>query len=356
MTPPEPPPPDRSAPVYLDYNATTPPLPEAVEAMLPYLREHFGNASSSHPYGRRAREGLERARAEVAALLGASPGEIVFTSGGTEANNLAIRGAAEASEAAGGAGGARRRGIVTSVVEHPATAEPCRWLERRGYAVTRLGVDGAGRVRPGEAAAALAPDTLLVTLMHSNNETGALQPVAEIARAARALGALVHTDAAQSIGKVPVEVDALGVDLLSVAGHKLYAPKGVGALYVRRGTPLAPVLLGAGSPRPGTDNVPLAVALGVACEHARRDIDALGPRLAGLRERLWASLSARVSGLARHGDPAHCLPNTLSVRFPGVSGDALLAATPDVAASTGSACHSGAESASAVILAMGVAP
>ncbi|UQA62698.1 cysteine desulfurase family protein [Polyangium aurulentum] len=338
-------------PIYLDHNATTPLLPEVVEAMLPYLREHFGNPSSGHVYGRRAREGVDRARAEVAALLGCSPAEILFTSGGTEANNLAIRGVTEARP--------ERRHVVTSVVEHPATAAFCSWLARHGFRIDRVGVDASGRTRAGDVGAALGEDTALVTIMHANNETGVLQPIGEIAALAHRAGALVHTDAAQSLGKVPVDVNALGVDLLSIAGHKLYAPKGVGALYVRAGTPLTPFLLGAGHERglrPGTENVASIVGLGVACAAARRDLDTLAARMKNLSDRLFAALSERVPGIALHGHPAERLPNTLNVRFPGVSGTALLAATPEIAASTGSACHDGHEAASAVILAMGVPP
>jgi len=336
-------------PVYLDYNATTPLLPEVVDAMLPYLREHFGNPSSEHEIGRRARTAVEDARQRVATLLGSSSESIVFTSGGTEANNLAIRGVTEARP--------DRRHVVTSVIEHPATANPCRWLERHGHRVSWLGVDGGGRVQVHDVEGALAADTAIVTVMHANNETGVVQPIAEIARAAQRHGAIVHTDAAQSIGKIPINVDALGVDLLSIAGHKLYAPKGVGALFVRSGTPLAPFVLGAGHERgirPGTENVASIVGLGVACEIACRDMGAWTARVRRLRDELWTLLRDRVPGLALNGHVQERLPNTLNVRFPLVSGSSLLAAAPEIAASTGSACHDGQESASAVILAMGV--
>jgi len=336
-------------PIYLDHNATTPLLPEVVDAMLPYLREHFGNPSSEHEVGRRARTAVQESRQQVATLLGCSPDEIVFTSGGTEANNLAIRGVTEAL--------ADRRHVVTSVIEHPATANPCRWLERHGCRVSWIGVDGSGRVHVDDVEAALTADTALVTIMHSNNETGVVQPIAHIARAARRVGALVHIDAAQSIGKIPVDVGALDVDLLSIAGHKLYAPKGVGALFVRRGTPLAPFVLGAGHERgirPGTENVASIVGLGVACEAARRDMTEWTMRVRQLRDDLWNLLRERVPGLALNGHVQERLPNTLNVRFPDVSGTTLLAAAPEIAASTGSACHDGQESASAVILAMGV--
>ena len=336
-------------PIYLDYNATTPILPEVVDAMLPYLREHFGNPSSGHAYGQSVRAAVTRARVQVAGLLGCDADEIVFTSGGTEANNLAIRGVCEAR--------ADRRHVVTTVIEHPATEKPCAWLERHGWRVTRVGVDIDGRARMEEVRTALEACTALVTVMHSNNETGVLQPVAEIAGLARDGGTVMHTDAAQSVGKVPLNVRELGVDLLSVAGHKLYAPKGIGALYVRRGTPLVPFVLGAGHERglrPGTENVACIVGLGLACDIAARDMQAAATRMRRLRDDLWERLAAAVPEIQLNGHRALRLPNTLSVRFPGVAGDAVLAQAPQVAASTGSACHAGHEQASAVILAMGV--
>ena len=339
-------------PIYLDHNATTPLLPEAVEAMLPYLREHFGNPSSTHPYGARARQAVARAREQVAALIGCDADEVLFTSGGTEANNLAIRGVTGALEG-------RRRGVVTTSIEHPATARPCDWLERHRYRVTRIGVDREGRARVDAARKAIDGDTALVTVMHSNNETGVLQPVAELARLAHEVGAVLHTDAAQSVGKVPVRVRELDVDLLSIAGHKVYAPKGVGALYVRRGTPLAPLLLGASHERglrPGTENVASIVGLGVACELVGGNLDTSSARMTGLRDLLRDRLAAGVPGLTLNGHRELRLPNTLNVRFPRTSGSAVLEGAPELAASTGAACHEGHESASAVILAMGVAP
>ena len=336
-------------PVYLDYNATTPLLPEVVDAMLPYLREHFGNPSSDHEIGRRARTAVEDSRQRVGTMLGCSSDEIVFTSGGTEANNLAIRGVTEARP--------DHRHVITSVIEHPATANPCRWLERHGYRVSSIGVTGEGRVQVRDVEAALTADTAIVTIMHANNETGVVQPIADIARAAHRYGAIVHTDAAQSIGKVPVDVRALGVDLLSIAGHKLYAPKGVGALFGRRGTPLAPFVLGAGHERgirPGTENVASIVGLGVACEIVRRNMADWTMRVRQLRDELWNRLREQVPGVALNGHVEERLPNTLNVRFPGVSGTTLLATAPEIAASTASACHDGQESASVVILAMGV--
>ncbi|MBN2361613.1 MAG: cysteine desulfurase [Deltaproteobacteria bacterium] len=340
---------DDRDPIYLDHNATTPLHPQVLEAMLPYLQQHFGNPSSSHPLGRRAHAAVERAREQVAALLGSEPDEIFFTSGGTEANNLAIRGALAA------AGG--RRGVVTSAVEHPATARPCDLLEERGCAVTRLPVEASGQLPPAAAGPALRDDTALVTVMLAQNETGTLLPVAALAKLAHQRGALMHTDAAQAVGKIPTRVDELEVDLLSVAGHKLYAPKGVGALYVRRGTPLRPLLLGAGHERglrPGTENVAAIVGLGQACALAQRDLEAEAARQRALRDALWAALSAGVAGLRLNGHPEQRLPNTLNVSFPGVRGSALLEAAPGIAASTGSACHAGGETPSPVLIAMGL--
>ncbi|NIP18716.1 MAG: aminotransferase class V-fold PLP-dependent enzyme [Xanthomonadales bacterium] len=335
-------------PIYLDHNATTPVLPEVVDAMLPYLREHFGNPSSNHVYGQRTRDAVAAARQQVAKLLGCRSEEIFFVSGGTEANNLAIRGAAAARP--------ERRHIVTSVIEHPATEMPCRFLESRGYSIVRVGVDGHGMVLDAAMEAAPGPDTALVSVMHANSETGTIQPIRVMADAAHAAGALVHTDAAQSTGKIPFTVDELGIDLLSVVGHKMYAPKGIGALYVREGIELAPQLLGGGHEqglRPGTENVPYIVGLGKACEIASRDVLAEAERIAGLRDRLWELLKAEIPDLQLNGHPELRLPNTLNVRFPGVSGNAILANAPRIAASTGSACHAEDESASAVIRAMG---
>lgn len=339
------------AAIYLDYNATTPLLPEVVDAMLPYLREHFGNPSSGHGFGLRARAAVAKAREQVACLLGCDADEVIFTSGGTEANNLAIRGIAEAQPA--------RSHLVTSVIEHPATTRPCDWLEARGMRVSRLGVDADGRMRLDEAMAAIDDETALVTVMHSNNETGVLQPIAELIDIAHAKGALVHTDAAQSVGKVPVNVRDLNVDLLSIAGHKLYAPKGVGALFVRRGVSVRPLLLGADHERglrPGTENVASIVGLGRACEVLANDLEGHANRMRNLRDALFDRIADQIPGLALNGHRELRLPNTLNVRFPKVSGTVLLAHAPLIAASTGSACHAGQDLASRVILAMGVAP
>ena len=339
---------DSANPAYLDYNATTPLLPEVVDAMLPYLREHFGNPSSAHVYGRRTHDAIERARRDVAALIGCDAGEIIFTSGGTEANNLAIRGITARSS---------RRRVVTSAVEHPATARTVTWLEQQGWDIIRVGVDAGGRVQVRELDTATSDAAALVTIMHSNNETGVLQPVRDAARFAHRAGAYVHTDAAQSVGKVPIDVRSIDVDLLSIAGHKLYAPKGIGALYLRHGTVLEPLTLGAGHERglrPGTENVAAIVGLGRACVVAQRDLNDESARVRALRDRLWAQLAQAIPGIALNGHVEDRLPNTLNVRFPRVSGTALLAATPEVAASTGSACHEGDETASGVLLAMGI--
>lgn len=341
----------RDDPIYLDHNATTPILVEAFEAMVPWLMDGFGNPSSSHVYGKRAKNAVEEARAKVARLLGCSSEEIIFTSGGTEANNLAIRGIVEAHP--------EKRRIITSAIEHPATANPCTYLAQRRFKKDVVGVDQWGRVNTDELEEKLAGNTGLVTIMHANNETGVLQPITAISRAARANGSFMHTDAAQSLGKVPVDVHALGVDLLSIAGHKLYAPKGIGALFIKKGVRIAPFLLGAGHERglrPGTENVASIVALGSACEVAQKNLAADAKRMQALRDDFWTQLQKQIPGIALNGHPTERLPNTLSVRFPKVSGTALLANTPGIAASTGSACHDGYESASKVITAMGVRP
>lgn len=338
-------------PIYLDHNASTPVLPEVLDAMLPYLKQYFGNPSSNHVYGIELRRAVERAREQLAQLLGCLAAEVFFTSGGTEANNLAIRGVTRARP--------ERRQLVTSMIEHPATAGPCEFLEQRGYRVSRVPVDHTGRVLPGAVNEVLCQDTALVTIMHSNSETGSFQPIEEIAGMARRAGALVHSDAAQSCGKVNLRPDMKNIDLLSIAGHKLYAPKGVGALVVRTGTPIESLLIGADHERglrPGTENVAAIVGLGQACEIAHKSQHEEGLRLVLLRDRLWARVQEQVPGIALNGHPSLRLPNTLNLRFPGVSGTELLAACPEIAASTGSACHAAGESASAVILAMGIAP
>ena len=339
-------------PVYLDYNATTPVDPAVFAAMRPYLEQEFGNPSSGHAYGQTARKAVEHARRQVSELLGAEPDEIVFTGGGSEADNLAICGVAFARRDRG-------RHIVTTAVEHPAVLHTCRYLERRhGFTLTVVPVDATGRVDPAAVGRALRDDTVLVSVMHAQNEVGTVQPVAEIAAAARGRGVAFHTDAAQSVGKIPVRVHDLAVDLLAVAGHKVYAPKGVGALFVRGGLKLESVIHGAGHEggrRAGTENVAGIVGLGKACALAHEHLEEERRRLQGLRDELWRRLVAAIPGLRLHGDPERRLPNTLNVGVPGVAGEDLLAAAPGIAASTGSACHAGRTEPSGVLLAMGLA-
>ncbi|TWO68036.1 cysteine desulfurase [Caenimonas sedimenti] len=338
-----------SASIYLDYNATTPVAPEVAEAIQPFLYGLFGNPSSSHSYGRAAADAMAGAKHQVARLIGAEDDEIVFTGTATEANNTALLGAASALA------DTARRHIVVSAVEHPAVMQPVLHLRSQGWDVSLVPVDSAGCVLMSAIDEALRPDTALVSIMHANNEVGTIQPLAEIARRARALGILVHTDAAQSIGKIGVNVDALGVDLLTMAGHKFYAPKGIGALYVRRGTPLRRILFGADQEwglRPGTENVALSVGLGVAAELAHKLLPQVGA-MRRKRDALHEQLTAQVPGLQLNGHFAERLPNTLNVSFPGVDGADLLARAPQVAASTGSACHSGRREASGVLAAMG---
>jgi cysteine desulfurase len=335
--------------VYLDYNASTPIAPEVREAMLPFLSQHYGNPSSGHWAGAPAAQAVARARGQLASLLGAAPSEVVFTSGGTEANNTALRGVVEAA-------GVERPHIITTRIEHPAIVEPCRYLQRHGVDVTFVGVDATGLVDPDEIAGALRPETVLVSVMHANNEVGTVQPIAEIAAVTREAGVLLHSDAAQSVGKIPTEVDDLGVDLLSVAAHKFYGPKGVGALYVRTGTELEPFVRGAGHEdgrRAGTENVLLIVGLGAAAELAGDLSWTVEAR--SRRDWLWDRLRRQWGRrVVLNGHPERRLPNTLNVSFPGEDGRAILAAMPEVAASTGSACHTGGTEPSPVLSAMGV--
>jgi len=340
-------------PIYLDYNATTPVDPRVFMAMRPYLEHHFGNPSSGHLFGREARAAVDHARGQVATLLAATPDEIIFTGGGSESDNHAIKGIAFSQ---------RHRGnhIITSQIEHPAVLNTCRYLEaRHGFHVTYLPVDRYGRVDPATAAAAITDRTILITIMHANNETGTIQPIVEIAALAHRAGAFMHTDAAQSVGKIPVQVNDLNVDLLTVAGHKLYAPKGIGALYIRRGTPVDPLIHGAGheyGQRAGTENVAAIAALGTACTLAAEHLEEQATRLRALRDQLYHALEQRAGPIALSGHPEHRLPNTLHVCIPGVDGEAVLARTPEVAASTGSACHAGHTEPSPVLLAMGIDP
>ncbi|MCL5966351.1 MAG: cysteine desulfurase [Deltaproteobacteria bacterium] len=337
--------------IYLDYNASTPIAAEAVEAMRPFLTNHYGNPSSLHWAGVPAKDAVEKARGQVAGILGCDPTEIVFTSGGSESNNHAIKGIFFAN---------RDRGdhIITTAVEHPATINPCRFLEKLGAKVTVLPVDRFGAVDPDDVRKAITPRTILVTVMHANNEVGTVEPIPEIAAITREAGIPFHTDAAQTVGKIETDVEELGVDLLSVAGHKVYAPKGIGALYIREGTRIEPFVHGAGHEggrRAGTENVLLAVALGAACHAARNRIGM--PRVKALRDRFWDGLTEIFGdGITPNGHPTERLPNTLNVNFVGRVGAEILAAMPSVAASTGSACHAGSVSLSPVLAAMGVPP
>ena len=337
-------------PVYLDYNATTPIDPRVSRAMLPFLHEHFGNPSSGHAYGLEARRAVDNARMHVAKLLGSHPEEIVFTGGGSESNNYAIKGLAEANRARG-------NHIITSAVEHPAVTEVCRFLASRGFAVTVLPVDDHGLVAPRSVEKALTPKTILISIMHANNEVGTVQPIREIAEIARSHGIPVHTDAAQSVGKIPVQVDDLGVDLLTVAGHKLYAPKGVGALYVRSGVLLEKLIHGAGhemNRRAGTENVLEIVGLGEACAMIDEDLPRHAAHMREMRDRLELGIRARVSDIRVHGHPEKRLPNTLSVGFRGLEAGRFLSRLESVAASAGAACHGHDVHVSHVLEAMGV--
>jgi cysteine desulfurase len=345
-------------PIYLDYNATTPVDPAVCEAMLPYLGEKFGNPSSLHAYGRAAQEAVERARTQVAGLLGARPDEIVFTGGGSEASNQAIKGTVFARLGSFFGRWARDFHIITSAVEHPATLEPCRFLERLGCRVTTVPVDRHGLVDPEDVRKAIGRRTVLISIMHANNEVGTFEPIGDIARIAHERGVLIHTDAAQSVGKVPVDVNDLEVDLLSLAGHKVYAPKGVGALYVRRGVKPEPLIHGAGHEsgrRAGTENVPCIVGLGEAFAVAARSLPEARNQLRRLRDRLWTRLQEGLGDkVVLNGHPDKRLPSTLNVNFAGQVGADLLQSVPEIAASTGSACHEGTVCLSPVLQAMGV--
>jgi cysteine desulfurase len=341
-------------PIYLDYNATTPIDRRVAEAMLPYLYEHFGNPSSAHPYGTRARQAVENARAQLARLLGCSPVEIVFTSGGSEANNMAIKGVAEAYRSQGAH-------MIRSAIEHPAVIEPCDYLDAQGYRITVLPVDERGMVDPEDVARAIALDTILISIMHANNEVGTIQPIAEIAATAREHQVLFHTDAAQSVGKIPVDIESLGVDLLSIAGHKLYAPKGVGALYVRSGVELAKFMHGAeheADRRAGTENVLEIVGLGQAAAIAVQELEARAHHMAAMRDRLWDGIRqafGEPGRIRRNGHPERTLPNTLNVSFRSLEANTLIDEISEhVAASAGAACHAESVELSPVVEALGL--
>jgi len=336
-------------PIYLDYNGTTPLDPEVIAAMRPFLESEFGNPSSSHWYGIKPKQAVEGARRQVAGLLNCRSDELFFTSGGTESNNHAIKGIARSMRSKG-------RHIVTSAFEHPAVLEVCRYLAAEGFETTCVPVDDQGMVNPGDVERALRPDTILVTAMHANNEVGTVQPIAEIAAIARRHGIPVHTDAAQSLGKIPVDVQALGVDMLSVAGHKIYAPKGIGALYVRRGLQPEKFCHGAGQERgwrAGTENVPFIVALGKACEIAGRDLPAGMAHLQAMRDRLHRGIADGQEGVRLNGHPEQRLPNTLSLAFRNLEANRILEEIGlEVAASAGAACHADTVSISHVLEAM----
>jgi len=339
-------------PVYMDHNATTPVLPDVVEAMLPFLTREFGNASSTtHGYGREAARAVESARESVARLVGArQPGEIVFTAGATESDNLALRGLVAAAPRG-------RRHIITCAIEHEAVLETCQTLAHEGCEITVLPVDRHGLVDPAAVGASIRPETLAVSIMMANNEIGTIQPLADIGRICRQSGVAFHSDAVQAAGRVPIDVEALGLDLASVTAHKMYGPKGVGALYVREGLALAPLLAGGGQERgrrSGTLNVPGIVGFGHAADIVLADLDAEAERQRGLRDRLWDELVRRIPGVRLNGHPSLRLPNTLNVAFDGIEAESLLMAVRNAAAlSAGSACASGSGKGSYVIEAIG---
>lgn len=338
--------------LYFDYNATTPIAPAVQQAMLPFLAEQYGNPSSSHALGRAAHEAVEDAREYVAALIGCDPDELVFTGGGTESNNLALKGIAFQHGLTGDGH------FIISAVEHPSIVEPVKFLESLGFDVSIVPVNGQGLVQPSAVQKAIRPDTLLVSIMLANNEIGTLQPIRQIAEVCRAADVPLHTDAAQAVGKIRVQVDELEIDLLTIAGHKMYAPKGVGALYIRQGTLLEPLLHGAGHEagmRAGTENVAGIAGLGAAAAQAAKSLDRSQERVESLRDQLASLLKAGGGQeLMIHGSRAPRLPNTLSVSFPGAVGHELLARVPELCASTGSACHSGTEAISPTLAAMDV--
>ena len=338
-------------PIYLDYNGTTPHDPEVIAAMRPFLETEFGNPSSSHWYGVRPRRAVEKARQQVAGMLNCLSEEVFFTSGGTESNNHALKGMARALKKKG-------RHIITSTVEHPAILEVCDYLKTEGFETTRVDVDGTGMVNVENVAAAIRSDTILISIMHANNEVGTLQPIREIALLARQKGICIHTDAAQSTGKIATDVQEMNIDLLSIAGHKIYAPKGIGALYVKKGLLPEKFCHGAGQEmggRAGTENVPAIVGLGKACEMADRSLDYTGRQLTAMRDRLHNGLTAQLDSLRLNGHPDKRLPNTLSLSFKDLEANRILEEIGlAVAASAGAACHSDTVTLSHVLEAMKV--
>lgn len=341
-----------STPVYLDYNATTPIDPDVVQEMLPFISNSFGNPSSSYSIGRKNKEAIMKARQQVAELINANPDEIIFTSGGTESNNHAIRGIAFATRDKG-------KHIITSSIEHPAVTEVCKHLNSLGYEITYLPVDTNGKINPKDVENAIRKDTILITIMHANNEVGTIQPIIEIGKIAQKHNVAFHTDAAQSVGKIETDVKKLGVDLLTIAGHKLYAPKGIGALYVKQGTKIEKLMYGAGQEeglRPGTENVPYIIALGKACEIAKRYFDKNVKIMVTTKERLLNGLTNKLGDSIKvNGDPSNSLPNTLSVAFYKAEAHTLASMiSKDVFISTGSACHADSIEISSVLKAMNV--
>jgi cysteine desulfurase len=338
-------------PIYLDYNATTPHDPDVMAAMQPYLSEYFGNPSSSYQYGVQTKEAVENARKQVASLLQCDPSEIVFTSGGTESNNYAIKGVAFHNQHKG-------NHIVTTQIEHPAVLEVCKYLETDGFKITYVPVDEYGIVRVTDIEKAITSKTILITVMHANNEVGSIQPIGEITAFAKEKGILVHTDAAQSIGKIPTDVRHLGVDLLSIAGHKVYAPKGIGVLYIRRGVQLSAIIHGAGQEggkRPGTENVLEIVGLGKACEIAKRELQRNMLHMQDMRDRLYNVLKAKIKNVKINGHPQKRLPNTLSLSFKDLDANNIISQIKEeVAVSAGAACHSDKIEISHVLKAMNV--
>ena len=336
--------------IYLDHNATTPVAPQVVKAMKPYWGDQYGNPSSAYALGRSAWQALEDARTQIAELLDCQSSEIVFTSGGTESNNMVIKGVTHSMADKG-------RHIITTAIEHPAVTNPCLFLLYKGYDVTFLPVDSTGQVDPEAVKEAIRPTTVLISVMHANNETGTIQSISEIGALARESGVLFHTDAAQSVGKIPTRVSELQVDFLSVTGHKMYAPKGVGALYLRNGLRIEPFMHGAGQEsgrRAGTENVLFAVALGMASVLARNRMSSDAERIYRLRDRLHTLLAQDIPGLVLNGHTEARLPNTLNVSLPSVDGAALLDAVPEICASTGAACHDRSVQLSHVLAAMQV--
>lgn len=335
-------------PIYLDYNATTPIDPQVAEAMLPYIHGRFGNPSSGHTFGLEARAGVDRARHQVARMLGCRDDEVVFTSGGTESNNHAIKGVAGAHRDTG-------NHIITSNIEHPAVEEVCRYLERQGFEVTYLSVDGHGLIDPQQVENAITERTILVTIMHANNEVGTIQPIREIADIAHGYGAVMHSDCAQSVGKIPFDVDDLGVDLLTIAGHKLYAPKGIGVLYIRRGVEIEKFMHGADHEvgrRAGTENTILEAGLGMACQLIEQNLDNYIQHMGEMRDRLEAGIKREVPGVKINGHLEKRLPNTSSLSFKGNEANTILDQLQSVAASAGAACHADRIDVSAVLKAM----